>query len=161
MRVWTWLGWLLLWALPAMAQLPLVVQFPEGSALELSAEEVVFDLGLTGYPPPELPAYYAPTEPREPLRVRLFSNLEGGWALEAELEGLWTADGLVGIPPERLEVRLDGGPWLPLADAVVLTVGQGPTGGYREHVLELRLRVHGDEPVGLFQGVLVLSLTRL
>lgn len=144
----------------ARAQVPVVLEFPEGSALELSAAEVTFDLARLGYPPQQLPAHYPPTAPGEPPVLRLFSNLEGAWALEAELSDLATPDG-DWLPADRVEVRLNGGPWLPLGSPVRLWLGEGPTRGYREGVLEFRLRVVGDERPGRYRGVLVLRLLRL
>ena len=144
----------------AWAQLPLQVEFPTGSSLELSSRDVVFDLRKTGFPPRELPAYYYPVEPADGLSLRLFSNLEGGWVLTAGLEPLAGRKGNW-LPPERVEVRLDGGPWLPLSSGVVLMVGSGPTGGYQKHTIEFRLQVRGDELPGSYQGVLVFSLSRL
>jgi len=153
------LAWTLWLGLLAVAQLPLVVEFPEGAALEVSAGEVVFDLSAVGFPPPQLPAYYGPSAP-ERLELRVFSNLEGAWALEASCEGLAGPEG-AWLPADRLEVRLGGGPWLPLGADVVLWLGQGPTGGYRSWTLELRLRAEGDEAPGTYQGVLTFRLTRL
>jgi len=144
----------------AWAQLPLQVEFPTGSSLQLSSREVVFDLSKSGFPPRDLPAYYYPVKPEEGLSLRLFSNLTGGWALAASLEPLADRNGNW-LPPDRVEVRLDGGPWLPLSTAVVLMVGSGPTSGYQEHAIEFRLQVKGDELPGSYQGVLVFSLSRL
>jgi len=144
----------------AWAQLPIQVEFPSGSALQLSSQEVVFDLRKSGFPPRELPTYYYPVAPLEGLGLRLFSNIEGGWALTAEMEPLAAKDGNW-LSPGRVEVRLDGGPWLSLSSAVALLVGSGPTGGYQEHAVEFRLLVRGDELPGSYQGVLVFSLSRL
>ncbi|WP_293178663.1 hypothetical protein [Oceanithermus sp.] len=145
---------------PALAQLPLQVLYPSGSALELSAREVVFDLVSAGFPPRDLPAYYPPHEPEGPIVLRLFSNVEEAWVLSAELEPLASKDGRW-LPPDRIELRLDGGPWLPLGSRTVLLMGSGPTGGYEEHRLEVRLKVVGDEVPGTYSGALVLSLSRL
>ncbi|WP_457629867.1 hypothetical protein [Oceanithermus sp.] len=144
----------------AWAQLPLQVEFPTGSSLQLSSRELSFDLSKSGFPPRELPAYYYPQAAGGGTELRLFSNLAGGWALTAGLEPL-AGPGGNWLPPDRVEVRIDGGPWLPLSTAVVLLVGSGPTGGYQEHLVEFRLRVSGDELPGSYQGVLVFSLSRL
>lgn len=144
----------------ARAQLPLMVRFPEGSVLELSTDAVVFDLGRQGFPPRRLPAYYPPTGPGTPVTLRLYSNLEGSWALVAEMTALTREDGRW-LPASRLEVRLDGGPWLALGKPVTLWVGQGPTQGYHEFRLEFRLRVEGDEQPGRYRGALLLRLSRL
>jgi len=148
-------------AMPAWAQLPLQVLYPSGSALELSAQEVVFDLVSRGFPPRDLPAYYLPRRPEGPIALRLFSNLEEAWVLSAELEPLATENGHW-LLPDRIELRLDGGPWLPLQleKGTVLLMGSGPTNGYEEHRLELRLKIVGDEVPGTYSGVLVLSLSR-
>jgi len=144
----------------AAAQVPLQVEFPSGSSLQLSSQEVVFDLSKSGFPPRDLPAYYRPQEPEGALELRLFSNIEGGWLLTAKMDPLARPDG-EWLPPERLELRCDGGPWLPLSSAVVLLTGSGATGGYQAHTIELRLKVLGDELPGSYQGVLVFSLSRL
>jgi len=144
----------------ARAQVALVLEYPEGMALELSVPELVFDLSRVGFPPPELPAYYAPTAPQGPVTLRLFNNLEGGWLLEAKLDGLANEDGQW-IPPDRIEVRLNGGPWIALSQPVVLWTGSGPTGEWRSFTLELRFKAVGDELPGRYQGLLVLALSRL
>ncbi len=142
------------------AQMPLQVEFPSGSSLQISSQEVAFDLSRSGFPPRDLPAYYRPQEPEGSLELRLFSNIEGGWSLAARMDPLARSDG-EWLPPGRLEVRCDGGPWLPLSSAVVLLTGSGVTGGYQAHTIELRLKVLGDELPGSYQGVLVFSLSRL
>jgi len=144
----------------AWAQLPIQVEFPSGSSLQLSSLEVVFDLRKSGFPPRELPAYYLPVAPKSGLQLRLFSNIEGSWALTAKMEPLAAKDGNW-LSSGRMEVRLDGGPWLPLSSEVVLLLGSGPSGGYQEHAVEFRLFVKGDELPGSYQGVLVFSLSRL
>jgi len=144
----------------AWAQLPLQVEFPAGSSLQLSNKNIIFNLEKNGFPPRELPAYYYPVEPAEGLELRLFSNLEGSWTLSAGLEPL-LGDNEKWLLPERIEVRMDGGPWLPLSSSVVLLAGSGPTGGYQIHTVEFRLRIEGDELPGSYQGVLIFSLSRL
>lgn len=156
MRVVWWFPFLLL----ALAQVPIGVNLPEGSALSLSAEEVVFDLAQAPYPPPSFPYAYGPTTPKDPLVLSLFSNLEGGWAVEVQAEPLLAEGGKI-IPPGQLEVRVDGGPWFPLGPRVVLLTGQGPSGGYRRHFLEFRLILTGREAPGVYRGVLVFSLSPL
>jgi len=150
----------MLFGIFAWAQLPLQLEFPAGSSLQISSREIVFDLSKSGFPPRELPAFYYPVKPAEGLNLRLFSNLDGGWALAAELQPLVARDGNW-LSPENVEVRLDNGPWLSLASEVSLLIGSGPTGGYREHKIEFRLLVRGDELPGSYQGVLVFSLSRL
>ena len=154
---WFWLLWT---GLLALAQVPVGVNLPEGSALTLSAEEVVFDLAQGAYPPPSFPYAYAPTSPRGPLTLSVFSNLEGGWAVEVLAEPLIAEGGKL-LSPSPLEVRVDGGPWMPLGPRTVLLTGSGPSGGYRRHLLEFRLVLTGQEAPGLYRGSLVFTLSRL
>ncbi|GAB5601516.1 hypothetical protein FJNA_00400 [Thermus sp. FJN-A] len=152
--------WLLGLGLVALAQVPIGVNLPEGSALTLSAEEVVFDLARTGYPPPTFPFAYAPTAPSGPLTLSVFSNLEGGWTVEVLAEPL-VADGGKLLSPSQLEVRVNGGPWTPLGPRTVLLTGSGPSGGYQRHLVEVRLILTGQEAPGVYRGSLVFALSRL
>ncbi len=147
-------------ALFALAQVPVGVNLPEGSALSLSAEEVVFDLAQKGYPPPTFPYPYDPTSPPGPLTLSVFSNVEGGWAVEVLAEPLVAEGGKV-LSPSQLEVRVDGGPWTALGPRTVLVTGSGPSGGYRRHLLEFRLVLTGSEAPGVYRGSLVFTLSRL
>lgn len=152
-----WLLWLGLWA---AAQVPVGVNLPEGSALALSAEEVVFDLERAGFPPPAFPHPYAPTSPPGPLTLSVFSNVEGGWAVEVMAEPLVAEGGRL-LSPSQLEVRVNGGPWLPLGPKTVLLTGSGPSGGYQRYLLEFRLVLTGSEAPGVYRGSLVFTLSRL
>lgn len=144
----------------ALAQVPIGVNLPEGSSLSLSAEEVVFDLSQAPYPPPSFPFAYAPTQPSLPLTLRLFTNLQGGFAVEVEATPLLSETGAE-IPAVQLEYRLNGGPWIPLGPRVVLLTGQGPTLGYQSHLLEFRLVLTGREAPGVYRGSLLFSLVPL
>ncbi len=144
----------------ALAQVPIGVNLPEGSALSLSAEEVFFNLAQAPFPPPSFPYAYSPTNPGGPLTLSLFSNVEGGWALEVLAEPLVAEGGRL-LSPSQLEVRVDGGPWVPLGPRVVLLTGSGPTAGYRRHLLEFRLVLTGQEAPGVYRGSLVFTLSRL
>ena len=143
----------------AGAQLGVGIELPEGSTLSLSAEAVTFDLRQAGYPPREFPAYYEPTHPTEPVVLRLFSNIEGAWRLEAGFaEGLLREAGGA-IPPDQLEYRLDGGPWLRFGHSVVMLEGHGLSEAYDTHTIEFRIRLVGNERPGLYEGVLTFTLS--
>jgi hypothetical protein len=144
----------------ALAQVPIGVNLPEGTSLSLSAEEILFDLTQSAYPPPSFPYAYAPTLPQGPLTLRLFTNLEGGFAVEVEATPL-LAEGGAEIPPGQVEYRLNGGPWIPLGPKVVLLTGSGPTSGYQSYVLEFRLVLTGREVPGVYRGSLLFTLSRL
>jgi len=148
------------WFVLAFAQLPLQVTFPNGSALQVSVQQIDFDLSKGGFPPRELPAYFYPDGDSRKIRLKLFSNIAEAWVLAAEVTPLTSRSG-VWLPPERIEVKVDGGPWLPLGSRTRLIAGYGPTGGYQEHWVRVRLKVVGDEPAGQYQGVIVFSLSRL
>ncbi|WP_240307566.1 hypothetical protein [Thermus caldifontis] len=144
----------------ALAQVPIGVNLPEGTSLSLSAEEVVFDLTQSPYPPPSFPFAYAPSSPQGPVTLRLFTNLEGGFALEVEASPL-LSEGGAQIPASQVEYRLNGGPWIPLGPKVVLLTGTGPTAGYQSYVLEFRLVLTGQEVPGVYRGSLLFTLSRL
>lgn len=144
----------------ALAQVPIGVNLPEGTSLSLSTEEVVFDLTQSAYPPPSFPFAYAPSVPQSPVTLRLFTNLEGGFALEVEATPL-LAEGGAQIPAGQVEYRLNGGPWIPLGPKVVLLTGTGPTAGYQSYVLEFRLVLTGQEVPGVYRGSLLFTLSRL
>lgn len=144
----------------ALAQVPIGVNLPEGTSLSLNAEEVVFDLTQRNYPPPSFPFAYSPTSPSGPLTLRLFTNLEGGFAVEVEASPL-LAEGGAEIPASQVEYRLNGGPWIPLGPKVVLLTGSGPTAGYQSYVLEFRLVLTGQEVPGVYRGSLLFTLSRL
>ncbi|MFN4072382.1 MAG: hypothetical protein ACK4G4_03025 [Thermus sp.] len=144
----------------ALAQVPIGVNLPEGTSLSLSAEEVVFDLTQSPFPPPSFPYAYAPTAPPGPLTLRLFTNLEGGFAVEVEATPL-LAEGGAQIPSSQVEYRLNGGPWIPLGPKIILLTGSGPTAGYQSYVLEFRLVLTGQEVPGVYRGSLLFTLSRL
>ncbi|GLV46967.1 hypothetical protein TJA_01430 [Thermus sp. LT1-2-5] len=144
----------------AWAQVPIGVNLPEGSSLSLSAEEVVFDLTQAPYPPPQFPYAYPPTRPSGALSLRLFTNLEGGFALEVEATPLLSETGAE-IPAAQVEYRLNGGPWIPLGPKVILLTGTGPTAGYQTYALEFRLVLTGQEVPGTYRGSLLFTLSRL
>ncbi|MDM7325329.1 MAG: hypothetical protein P3W93_010215 [Thermus sp.] len=144
----------------ALAQVPIGVNLPEGTSLSLSAEEVVFDLTQSTFPPPSFPYAYPPSAPQGPLTLRLFTNLGGGFAVEVEATPL-LAEGGAQISPGQVEYRLNGGPWIPLGPKVVLLTGSGPTSGYQSHVLEFRLVLTGQEAPGIYRGSLLFTLSRL
>ncbi|MCS7218316.1 MAG: hypothetical protein NZ846_04995 [Thermus sp.] len=153
------LALILLWGL-GLAQVPIGVNLPEGTSLSLSAEEVVFDLTQAPFPPPSFPFAYPPSRPQAPLSLRVFTNLEGGFAVEVQAGPLLSDRGGE-IPAGQLEYRLNGGPWIPLGPRVVLLTGSGPTGGYRTHTLEFRLVLTGREAPGMYRGSLLFTLSRL
>ncbi|MEN2981823.1 MAG: hypothetical protein ABDH20_04400 [Thermus sp.] len=153
------LALVLLWGL-GLAQVPIGVNLPEGTSLSLSTEEVVFDLTQAPFPPPSFPFAYPPSRPLGPLSLRVFTNLEGGFAVEVQAGSLLSERGGE-IPAGQLEYRLDGGPWIPLGPRVVLLTGSGPTGGYRTHTLEFRLVLTGRETPGTYRGSLLFTLSRL
>jgi len=142
----------------ALAQVPVGVNLPAGSALTLSADRIVFDVARRGYPPPAFPAYYAPTDPEGALMLRLFSNLEGGWFLSASLDVLSGEAGL--LPPEQIEIRIDGASWIPLGPEVLLLSGEGTSRGYDRHAVELRLKLTGREAPGRYEGRLLFTLAK-
>ncbi|WP_243030432.1 hypothetical protein [Thermus altitudinis] len=144
----------------ALAQVPIGVNLPEGTSLSLSTEEVVFDLTQSHFPPPNFPYAYLPSSPQGPLTLRLFTNLEGGFAVEVEATPL-LAEGGAQIPAGQVEYRLNGGPWIPLGPKVVLLTGSGPTAGYQSYVLEFRLVLTGQEAPGVYRGSLLFTLSRL
>lgn len=142
------------------AQLGVGTEVPEASVITVSNELVRFDLAEQGYPPPDFPHYYLPSAPTEPVLIRLFSNYENGWILEADF-----ATGLVGpagreIPPGQLEYSLDGGPWLPFAPRVSLMTSQGASNSFEEHTLEFRLQLLGNEAPGTYRGVMSFILVQ-
>jgi len=142
----------------ALAQVPVGVDLPAGSALTLSADRIVFDVAKRGYPPPAFPAYYAPTDPGDTLVLRLFSNIEGGWFLSASLDALSGEAGM--LPPEQIEIRLDGASWIPLGSGVLLLSGEGMSRGYERHAVELRLKLTGREAPGRYEGRLRFTLAK-
>jgi hypothetical protein len=138
----------------ANAQMGFDLEIPQGSSISISSESVSFDLAAQGFPPPAFPHHYLPSEPAEPLLISLYSNISGGWFLEADF-----ADGLIGpdgntIPAAQLEYRFDGGPWFEFAPKVALFSSQGASQTYEDHTLELRLRLVGSEAPGRYQGAL-------
>lgn len=136
------------------AQVGFGIEIPDASAISLSSESVVFNLAEQGFPPPAFPHHYLPSEPAEPLLVRLYSNLDSGWILEADFSaGLLNEAGHV-LLPAQLEYRFDGGPWLEFASTVALYSSQGRSDAFEEHTLELRLQLLGNEAPGRYQGVL-------
>lgn len=145
----------------ATAQVPVGVDLPEGSALTISHEVLTFDLTETPFPPASFPAFFEPTDVEEPLELRLFSNLEGGWVVEMAFEGLLEGDSDAFIGPSQVEYRVDGGPWFELAPSVTLVNGQGATDGYESHQIEFRLRLEGNESPGSYEGTLIFHLARL
>jgi hypothetical protein len=140
--------------LAAHAQVGFGVEIPDANAISISSELVLFDLATQGFPPPDFPHHYLPAEPAEPLLVRLYSNITGGWILEADFaEGLVGSDGYL-IPAAQLEYSFDGGPWFAFAPTVALYSSQGASEAFEEHTLELRLQVIGNEAPGRYRGVL-------
>lgn len=141
----------------AQGQPLLGLSVPEGSALTLSADTVVFDLRDAAYPPAAFPAWYAPSRPTAPVTLDLFTNIESSWLVVAGFEGLLREDGTA-LPADRIEFRVDGGPWVPFGRSTTLATGRGATPGYLHYDLEFRLRLEGDERPGVYQGVLLFSL---
>lgn len=143
----------------AQAQLPVGADIPAGSVIKLSQDKVVFDLESQPYPPPKFPAYY---ELNEPVVVSFFSNIDGNWNMEAGLSGgLVNQDGPA-IPASQLEYRLNGfGEWRPLGQNIILLTRLSASAAYEEVLLELRLKLVGNERPGRYQGVLELTLTGL
>ena len=139
------------------AQVAVGVEIPTDTTITLSEETLTFDLEAQGYPPESFPARYTSKEGE--VKLKLFSNIAGGWALNVAL-----ASGLVGpngvtIPVAQLATRVDGGSWQPLAAEVALLTSSGV--GEETHTLELRLELIGNERPGTYQGVLSFSLTGL
>lgn len=144
----------------AHAQLSFGATIPEGSALIVSHDDVEFDLSQTPYPPPSFPWSFEPTAPEGPLEIQLYSNLDGGWALTVEFEGLLSDDGAL-LLPSQVRYRLDGsGEWFPLGQVVTLLSGYGVSHDYQRHLLEFRLELMGNERPGAYAGTLVFSLTK-
>jgi len=144
----------------AHAQVSLGATIPEGSALLVSHDEVAFDLSQTAFPPPSFPWPFEPTAPEEPIEIQLYSNLEGGWALTVEFDGLLSDDGAL-LLPSQVRYRLDGaGDWFPLGQVVTLLSGYGVSHDYQRHLLEFRLELMGNERPGTYAGTLVFSLTK-
>jgi hypothetical protein len=142
------------------AQVSLGATIPEGSALLLSHDEVVFDLSQTAFPPPSFPWVFEPTAPEGPVEIQLYSNLEGGWALSVEFDGLLSEEGAL-LLPSQVRYRLDGaGAWLPLGQLVTLLSGYGVSHDYQRHLLEFRLELMGNERPGAYAGTLVFSLSK-
>jgi hypothetical protein len=144
----------------AFAQLPVGATIPEGSALVINHDQVVFDLSRTAFPPPSFPWTFEPTAPQEPIELQLYSNLEGGWALTISFDGLFGPDGDV-LLPSQVRYRLDGaGDWFALAPAVTLVSGYGVSHDYQRYLLELQLQLFGNERPGTYEGTLIFSLTK-
>lgn len=143
----------------SQAQLPVGAEVPAGSVLTLSEDKVVFDLVTQGYPPPAFPAFYTLSEP---IVISFFSNVDGNWTIEAGISGgLLSQNGAL-IPAAQLEYRLDGaGEWRPLGQRVVLLTRLSASAAYEKSLLELRLKLIGNERPGRYQGVLEFSLTGL
>jgi hypothetical protein len=145
---------------PLAVPLGVGVTIPQGSILSLSHDRIAFDLGQAVYPPREFPAYYGKTSPTEPLELRLFSNMEGSWALHVETTGLFTTTGEA-ILPSQLEYRLDDGPWLSLGPSIELFSGRGASQAFERYTLDLRLKITGAEAAGFYEGLLIFRLTGL
>lgn len=142
------------------AQVGFDIELPEGNMITISSESVLFDVASQGFPPPEFPHYYLPVEPVEPLLVRIFSNIPGGWVFEADFAGgLVGPDGNV-LPAGQFEYRFDGGPWFAFAPKVALYSSQGATLAFEEHTLELRLQLLGNEAPGRYRGALNFTLVQ-
>jgi|GEM_PF-165914 len=161
MRSWLLLS-CLVWGV-AFAQLQVEVVIPEGSALRIISPAVVnFDLTTVAFPPLAFPAYFEATDPAAPITIELFSNIAESWRLEVDFAGLLSADGGNLLPPSQIVYRLNGvGEWMPLGPSVTLLTGQGASTAYERHVLELRLKLYGNERPGSYEGTLVFRLVPL
>lgn len=141
----------------AFSQVSVGAEVPGSSVITVSNDKVVFDLSGQAYPPAEFPAYY-PLE--ESIGVRLFSNVDGNWILNAELPSGLVSVGGNTILASQIEYSLDGGDWFALGPRVVLLSGSGLSSDYETHALELRLKLVGNERPGSYQGLLNLTLAR-
>lgn len=139
------------------------VEFPAVGSLQISANEVAFDLTGPDYPPTEFPAYYLPASPTQPIIITITSNTTD-WQVLVEFTGFLNEDANLQLPADQLEFRLDSvSEWLPLNQlpiTLALSVpSTDPLAAPSEHTLELRLKVTGDEAPGVYAGTLIFTLS--
>lgn len=128
------------------------VSIPEVIRLDVSLDEVVFDLSIKPEDTLAFPTYYTPNT-RQFAEVKVLSNVDREWQLKLEGE---TSGGL---PAENIEWSLDDNNWHVLRkQETVVTVGSF-TKGWQEIRIYYRLLVTGAEYAGKYRLQVKYGLT--
>ncbi len=135
---------------------------PDVISIRVPTTEIAFAISAADYPPAAFPARYPATTPEGgTLPVQVFSNADGVWSLVLEIPELTTLDGSATIPPDRVQVRVNGGLWLRGdGNPQVIHTQSGPTLAWEELRLEFVLELQGDEPAGAYVVNLLVTAIR-
>lgn len=118
---------------------------------------VTFDLNSGNYPPAQFPARY----PSAPQPFSVFSSASTPWSVQMEVRSQPGAGGQT-LPPKALLYRVNGGPWLPVAEVPqVILSSVGPTPGWLPMSVEFQLELQGGEVSGEYGFEVLFTATAL
>ncbi|RJF71664.1 hypothetical protein D3875_08870 [Deinococcus cavernae] len=118
---------------------------------------VTFNLNASTYPPAQFPARY----PSAPQPFNVFSSASTPWSVQMEVRSQPGQGGRM-LPPRALLYRVNGGPWLPVAEVPqVILSSVGPTPGWLPMTVEFQLELQGGEVGGEYGFEVLFTATAL
>lgn len=149
----------LLFVSTAAAQVswPVTAVLPESLFVRTPERALTFDLA-GNYPPTVFPASYELEGGHIPIQVQ--SSLEGEWLLELTIEDVRSEDGQTILLADQIEYRVSGlgSEWKAASGTPeVIYVGAGPTDGWLDLWIDLRIVLQGPERSGPYVTYLVLD----
>lgn len=136
---------------------PVTAVVPESLFVRTPERTLTFDLS-ENYPPAAFPASYELEDGRIPVQVQ--SSLASEWLLELTIEDVRSEDGQVILPADQIEYRVSGlgSEWKAATGTPgVIYVGAGPTDGWLDLWIDLRIVLQGPERSGPYVTYLVLD----
>jgi|GEM_PF-2052599 len=128
------------------------VTIPEVIQLDVSLDQVVFDLTTESEETLTFPGYHVPNT-QEFAEVRVLSNTDREWQLKMEGETFG------GLPVEEIEWSLDGSDWHALRNQETVVTTGAFTAGWQEIKVYYRLLVTGTEYAGEYRLQVKYGLT--
>lgn len=144
-------------AVAAQVSWPVTAVVPGSLYVRTPERTLAFDL-VENYPPTDFPAAY-PLEGGR-ITVQVQSNLVGEWLLELTIEDVRSEDGQVTLTADQIEYRVSGlgSEWTAATGSPeVIYVGAGPTDGWLDLWIDLRIVLRGPERSGSYLTYLVLD----
>jgi len=144
-------------AAAAQVSWPVTAVVPESLFVRTPERALTFDLS-ENYPPTAFPASYELEGGRIPVQVQ--SSLASEWLLELTIEDVRSEDGQAILPSDQIEYRVSGlgSEWKAASGTPeVIYVGAGPTEGWLDLWIDLRIVLEGPERSGPYVTYLVLD----
>lgn len=119
---------------------------------------LAFDIGTKNYPPEKFPyTYYSAVRP-----VAVYSNAQGSWNLQLNVEDILDKQGAKLIPASQFAYRINQGPWIQGGTGPQVIYAQnGPTSDWLNLDLEFSLTLNGTEQGGDYGANITFTALRL